>query len=327
MYLCKKMTVKELKNKWQQNAEFYREQEIGSGVHSFVKDVFLSSALFDLTETPKKINKFSTFTHDAEKKKEGRPDFVLYLSEDVAIPVEVKCYGKISEGVNQLLRYQLDYSKQFGILTDGYHWYFYRAAAYIKYTIDEIFEKPAEFIVFWNDYIKPENYYLEIFNSSGQQNLFPQKIDLNEDENRKIFFEDITRLISRFRIKLKNLGVLNSLTEKQEVETAYSYLIQFILYKVLVDTGYKKFISEYQKLIRIISKSIKDSDFYNVIVKDIRDISEYISQNIYQPFIEEQSTITQKLAQILKQDLTIDDIAPCNNNSKTCPNFKARFNN
>ena len=118
------MTLKELNHKWQQNAELYRGQEVGSGVHSFVKDVFLSSALFDLAETPKKTNKFGTFTHDAEKKKEGRPDFVLYLSEDVTIPVEVKRYTRINEGVTQLQLYQIDYSKQYGILTDGYEWRF-----------------------------------------------------------------------------------------------------------------------------------------------------------------------------------------------------------
>ena len=33
------MTTTELNNKWKANLEFYREQEVGSGVHSFVKDV------------------------------------------------------------------------------------------------------------------------------------------------------------------------------------------------------------------------------------------------------------------------------------------------
>ena len=309
------MTIAELYSKWNANSEFYREQEIGSGVHSFVKDFFLSTELTNLQETAKKTEKFGTFTHDSEKKKEGRPDFVLYLSEEVTIPVEVKCFEHITEGINQLRRYQLDYSKQFGILTDGFEWRFYRAATYTKYTFDQIREKSADFLTFWNDYIKPERYYLEIFNPSGQQNLFsenlfPEKMDLNEDENRKIFFEDTTKLINKFRVKLKTIGIFHQLTEKQEVETTYSYLIQFILYKVLVDAGYQKFTSEYQKLIRVIKKSIIDSDFYNVIVRDIRDISEYISQNIYKPFSEEQSVINQNLAKFLKQDLTIDDIAP-----------------
>ena len=304
------MTIAQIKHQWYANIEFYREQEIGSGVHSFVREIFLSEELLHLQETAKKSNKFSTFTHDSEQKKEGRPDFVLYLSEDVSIPVEVKCYGRITEGVNQLRRYQLDYSKLFGILTDGYEWRFYRSTTYRKFTINKILENPSDFLIYWNDYIKSEHYYLEIFNPAGQQNMFPEKMDLNEEENRKIFFEDTTRLIRKLRVKLKMLGILNLLTEKQEVETTYSYLIQFILYKVLVDAGYQKFIFEYQKLLRVIRKSIIDSDFYNVIVKDIREISEYVSQNIYKPFSEEQSDINQQLAKFLKQDLSIDDIAP-----------------
>jgi len=100
------------------------------------------------------------------------------------------------------------------------------------------------------------------------------------------------------------------LYKEKEIETSYAYLIQFILYKVLVDNGYKKFINEYQKLLRCIKKSIHDCDFYNMIVKDIREISEYISQKIYKPFAKEQEEINKKITENLKQDLTIDDISP-----------------
>ena len=191
------MTIKELKNKWQQNVEFYRQQEIGSGVHSFVKDVFISSALFDLEETPKKTNKFGTFTHDSEKKKEGRPDFVLYISKNVAIPVEVKCYGRIKEGVNQLLRYQLDYSKQLGIVTDGYEWRFY--------------------------------YYFGIFNPV-EASLFEEKIDLNNPENRKVFFEDTTKLIENFRIKMQTLGIWGEAKSVEENKSVADF-VSFHIYK------------------------------------------------------------------------------------------------
>ncbi|MDR3198254.1 MAG: SAM-dependent methyltransferase [Planctomycetaceae bacterium] len=96
----------------------------------------------------------------------------------------------------------------------------------------------------------------------------------------------------------------------REIETSYAYLIQFILYKVLVDNGYKKFTGEYQQLLRRIKKSIHDCDFYNMIVKDIRGISEYISQKIYRPFANELEEINKKITENLKHDLTIDDISP-----------------
>ena len=302
------MNIQDLKQKWQHNREGYKQHEIGSGVHDFVSKMFESSELFNLEKVAKNTGKTQIFTHDTVKKETGRPDFVLYVCKDVTIPVEAKCYGKIDEGINQILRYQLDYSKQYGILTDGNEWRFYRAGKYNRFYLPEILEKSAEFLVFWNDYIKPEHYYIEIFNPTEQQNLFEEKIDLNDAENRKIFFDDTTRLIANFRVKLKTTGTLN-LSEKQEVETAYSYLIQFILYKVLVDSGFQTFIAEYQKLLRKIKKAIFDSDFYDTIVKDIREISDYISKNIYKPFAEEQVSINQKLEKNLKKDLTIDDIS------------------
>jgi hypothetical protein len=304
--------IKALKNKWQQNAEYYRQQEVGSGVHSFVKDIFLAPELFDLVETPKRTNKFDTFTHDAEKKKEGRPDFVLYMSEDVAIPVEVKCYGRIIEGINQLRRYQLDYSKQYGILTDGYEWRFYRSATYRKFTIDEIFEKPTQFIIFWRDYIKSESYYLGIFNPA-EKSLFEEKLDLNDPENRKVFFEDTTKLIENFRTKMQTLGIWGEAKNVQEnknvIETTYTFLIQFILFKVIVDTGPKNYIEWYKNLFKIINKYLHEPEHYQSILINIKSIADFISSHIYKPFKEEQEAINNKIFTNFKSEYSIDDIS------------------
>ncbi|MDR2115284.1 MAG: Eco57I restriction-modification methylase domain-containing protein [Planctomycetaceae bacterium] len=302
-------SIEVLREKWNNNKECYKIKEIGSGVHDFIADIFASAELFHLLKTVVKTSPLNTFVHDTESGKEGRPDFVLYINENITIPVETKCFTHIEEGIMQLRKYQLDYSKQYGILTDGNEWRFYRATSYKKLTITEILDNPHDFRLFWQDYIKPENYYVEIFNPSKQQNLFEEKIDLNIPEHRAIFFDDTTRLLNNFRVKLKNYGMLD-LFKEQEIETSYAYLIQFILYKVLVDNGYKKFTDEYRQLLRRIKKSIHDSDFYNMIVKDIRGISEYISQKIYKPFAKKQEEINTKITENLKHDLTIDDISP-----------------
>jgi len=306
------MTIKELKNKWRQNTEFYQQQEVGSGVHSFVKDVFLSSNFFDLEEITKKTNKFATFVHEAEKKKEGQPDFVLFISEEVSIPVEVKRYGNINEGVKQLLRYQLDYSKQFGILTDGYEWRFYRSSTYRKFTIDDFFEKLSEFLLFWKDYVKSENYYLEIFNPA-EKSLFAEKLDLNDPENRKVFFEDITHLIENFKTKMQTLGIWGNAKNVEEnkiaVETAYTFLIQFILFKTIVDTGLKNYIQWYKKLHEIIKKYLLEHDNYQSILLHIKGIADFISSHIYKPFKEEQEAINNKIFTNFKNEYTIDDIS------------------
>jgi len=300
-------SINQLKTKWEENAEAYKTLEIGSGVHSFVSDVLESKEVFNLLKTPR-FQKLGTFTHDAVLGKEGRPDFILYIDNEVTIPVEVKCHTHINEGITQLQRYQIDYSKQYGILTDGFEWRFYRATTYRKFTIDEITNKPDEFRAFWNDYIKPEHYYLEIFNPSGQLSLFEEKIDLNYSENRKLFFDDTTKLITNFRLKL-NMSETYEMTEKQEVETAYSYLIQFILFKVIVDNGFKNFTDWYKKIFNLISNYLPDTQNYQSILSHIKTIADYVSTYIYKPFVLEQENINRKIFHHFKSNLNIDDIS------------------
>jgi hypothetical protein len=302
-------SISKLRDKWNKNKEDYKIKETGGGVHDFIADTLASDKLFNLSKTVVQTARLNTFVHDTESGSEGRPDFVLYINENISIPVEVKCFTHIKEGITQLQRYQLDYSKQYGILTDGNEWRFYRANSYKKLTITEIFDNPNDFLTFWQDYIKPENYYIELFSPSEQQNLLEDEIDLNIAEHRTIFFDDTTRLLNKFRVKLKQNNMLD-LFKEREIETSYAYLIQFILYKVLVDNGYKRFTGEYQQLLRRIKKSIRDCDFYNMIINDIRGISEYISQKIYKPFAKEQEEINKKITENLKHDLTIDDISP-----------------
>jgi methylase of polypeptide subunit release factors len=308
------LSIKELQIKFSQNQESYRNAEIGSGVHSFIKECLLSAELFNLKETATKTDKNLTFVHDTEAKQHGRPDFVLFISADIQIPVEAKTIGSIDSGQNQLFRYQLDYSKHYGILTDGREWRFYRSNGFIKKDISDIMNNPKDFSVFWNGYIKPQNYYIEIFTPSGQLDFFKDKIILNESQNRPLFFDDITKVISKFKSKMSAIGVWKNTDgksrEKVAVETSYAYLIQFILYKVLVDNDFSKFKAQYSRLFSKIKKSLLDSDFYSIIINEIKNISEYISQKLYKPFAKEQESINKKLIDNLKQNLTIDDIAP-----------------
>jgi hypothetical protein len=67
--------IKQLKNKWQTNTEAYKTSEIGSGVQSFVKDVFLSSELFNLTESAHRTPKLGTFLQDRISKKRRTTGF------------------------------------------------------------------------------------------------------------------------------------------------------------------------------------------------------------------------------------------------------------
>ena len=63
-------------------------------------------------------------------------------------------------------------------------------------------------------------------------------------------------------------------------------------------------------MLKKIKKALVDRDFYSIIINEIKNISEYISKYIYNPFAKEQESINQNLIKNLKEDLTIDEIAP-----------------
>lgn len=71
--------ISKLKEKWDANKEDYKLKEVGSGIHSFIKDALLSDELFNLKETVRNTKKNLTFVHDTEADKNGRPDFILYI--------------------------------------------------------------------------------------------------------------------------------------------------------------------------------------------------------------------------------------------------------
>ena len=74
--------------------------------------------------------------------------------------------------------------------------------------IDKIFEDPSDFKFFWESYITSINYYIELFNPSGQHELaFMETVNLDKPENREHFFRQITDIIEKFRAKLGALGV------------------------------------------------------------------------------------------------------------------------
>ena len=229
------MNINELRKKWNDNAEAYKTAEVGGGVQDFIKDILSHPELFGLKLTPKKTAATQTYVNDTEAGKHGRPDFVLYVNKDVTMPCEAKCYTRIEEGVKQLREYRSDYTKEYGILTDGFTWRFYRSNSYEIWTLDQMLDNPKLFRKFWENYLTPENYYTEIFQPSGQQVLFEEPISLNDTENQKIFFKETSQLIARFRTKIRIKD------NKTALETSYAYLIQFILYKSLVDNRFVRF--------------------------------------------------------------------------------------
>ena len=248
------MNINELKSKWNKNKNYYQTHEKGSGVQSFVKDCLENKKIFNLKEgAPSKAKSQlrKEFIHEKGTKERRTADFVIYISSEIEIPVEVECYGNIKAGESQLFQYQKDLDKKYGILTDGYYWRFYTNNIYRSLPLNEIFKDPALLLEFWEEYIKPELYYLSHFEKIGQLELFDNPIYV--EGNRMLFFEDITYLIDSFKRKLKLEGYFNGVGEiekgKKATEITYAYIIQFILYKTLVDNKFANFEKRYEKIV------------------------------------------------------------------------------
>jgi hypothetical protein len=308
------MQLSELETLWEAESEEYKHSEVGTGVQRFVWEMLKSTELFGLSQGLKSTpdhKRRSEFLLE-ERRKNGQADAVIFMDAEVVIPVEVEKYEKARAGEWQILGYRTAFEKKYGILTDGFEWRFYYGEIahelYIKFTLKQIFANPARFRTFWEEYVKPGNYYLAFFEAVGQQ-LFPFHDEAKSvDKNRYRFFDDVTEIIRKLKDKLLNAGYLKKLagdTDKDEkkrnkkaTEIAYSYLIQFILYKTLVDNGFPTYEHDFKKKADAVHKNLKRGS-YNEVLMILEDISDRISKNIYKPFHEEQEVILAEVKELV----------------------------
>ena len=202
------MTKKEIKLLWEAEQEEYRKHEIGSGVQDFVNKILMSDDIFKLKKgklSDNDENRKNEFLLE-QTKKQKRADIIIYVDNDIIIPVEVEKYNNIKAGREQIFNYQKAWNKKYGILTDGYTWIFYNNKIEIKnFTLNFILEKTELFLKFWEEYTQADNYYLQFFELSKETNKHEKTLDI--DNNRKDFFDDITKLIIGFAKKLNLKGV------------------------------------------------------------------------------------------------------------------------
>ena len=314
-------TIQDLKEIWNKDKEAFKSKELG-GLQTFVADVFNCNELFDLKqglESTKNEDRNNEFIKENRKNSRSADIVIFYKGNEIVIPVEVERYCNIENGVKQLADYQNDYQKAYGILTDGYEWRFYNNTIYKRFTIEDFFNSPSMIKTFWEDYLKEENYYLNFFEKTEQLKFDFIEETYRVEDNKELFFEDITNLIKRFKDKLGIVGYLQEKgapnSDKKATEIAYAYFIQFILYKNLVDNSYtyndnsyKDFKNEFDTRIANIYNCLKNKA-YQGITSQIYGISHFISDKLYKPFNKEQEFINQKLQEVLcKADVVLEEI-------------------
>ncbi len=310
------LSTQQLKSKWSKEKDSYLKKEVGSGVQKFVKDFLESPDFFDLKQglisVPLEKRK-NEFVEESLTKAARQADIIVYINPEIVVPIEVERYQNLEVGEKQLLQYQLDIEKKYGILTDGFTWRFYNNAFPLKeFNLDQIFSQPDLFLSFWQEYIKPENYYLSFFEKTGQLKLLAE--DLSAEARRQDFFRDITTLIRGFKNKLDIEGYFHDLEKKEKgkraTEITYAYIIQFILYKTLVDNDFDDFGKEFEEISKEIYENLKQKQ-YGKILGIIDGISNKISQNIYRPFKKEQQFIADTLLRLFHQPKNdLHDVSP-----------------
>jgi len=137
---------------------------------------------------------------------------------------------------------------------------------------------------------------------------------LKVEENRWLFFQDITKLIESFNHKLQIENYLQEedkrKKEKKAVELTYAYIIQFILYKTLVDNNFDDFAEEFSASVTAIHTKLKQ-ERYEKILGIIDNISNTISKNIYRPFDTEQQFIRKRLLELYHSiENSLSDVSP-----------------
>ncbi len=301
-------TIDEIKATWDIDKHTFENKELG-GLQAFVQDFMECKDLLGLKlgyeSTPNEKRKFE-FTK--EKNKDGsknRADFVIFIKgEEIVIPVEVEKHTNIQGGEYQIFKYQKDWQKAYGILTDGFHWRFYNNNLYKEFSLHAMLDDPSQLKTFWADYLKEDNYYLTFFEKTGQLSLFKKEESLKIDENRELFFRDITALIKQFKDKLGIVGYLEEQgtvdSDKKATEISYAYFIQFILYKSLVDNCYTQFQQEFEDRISNIHNCLKNKAYHGITAQ-IYGISKFISNELYKPFNKEQQFINEKLDTVLRK--------------------------
>ena len=186
--------LNELELLWNKEKDYYLKSEVGSGVMRFVYDVLQCPDIFNLSEglqsTPLSKRKKEYLLEKSNKA--GRADAVIFINQDMIIPVEVEKFQNIKTGEWQILKYRTALDKKTGILTDGYQWRFYyddiQDNKFYEFTIDQIFENTKRFLIFWEDYICPQTYYLSFFEEVGQQKMVFEEQAILVDLNREKIF-------------------------------------------------------------------------------------------------------------------------------------------
>ena len=221
-----------------ENQDKYRTKEIGDETHDLTKKVL--EQIFGLSPKSSLISETNLFgdvmydnfySYEGSKKQwdKARRDFKCKINWQIVV-VETERLDNIQAGMKQIWWYMKAENTNYGIVTDGYLWRFFKRGAddldiYETLTIEELCDE--KWSVFIQNYYNTYDFYVSRLSSVVAQPFDTQ-----------IFHTWLITTAERIVFDLRYIGLFTGDSKevaKEEIQTAYSLIIQILLIKIVQD--------------------------------------------------------------------------------------------
>lgn len=268
------MNEKQLINLFNKNKLDYQKKEIWSWVVNFVKKIFTDFLLLR-EESSYKITKKNTFTHESTKQtwSNSNTDFILNYKW-IKIVVEVERTWNIDLWIKQIENYMDKEDTPYAILTDWENWYFYNnwfknSEWKFWWWLHKLLH---DFISdswknFFNSFFETKKYYINFLNRDDIESYHFSEENLQKD--LKNFHKELIEVAEKLKADFEKSGIFDeNHNEKEIIQTVYSFIIQFLLIKIIQDKKKNLNLINKQEFVYLLDEE-KYNDLANNIFKQI----------------------------------------------------------
>jgi hypothetical protein len=285
----------ELLKKFEKNKWDYEKVELWTGTQGFVREIFEKSLGLKSKTTYESFHK-NFFIQETQKntKSEVRADFILNIN-GIKIVVEVEKRNNIKPWIEQIERYMREEWTPYGILTDSENWYFYSKGfetkkwdfwGWVYKNLSEILTEHGK--TFFQTFFNTKDYYINFFNKIDIESFHFTENTLQKDI--KNFHKELIQIAEKLKSDFEKSWVFWNVTDKELIQTTYSFIIQFLLIKIIQDK---------KKNLELISKdnfvSLLNNENYNGLANSIFSQIDWLGK-FYTSYQNQQKHLIEKIS-------------------------------
>lgn len=291
--------IQDLQRKFEKYKKDYSWNETWSGSQGFVKDVF-SKFLWLKERTQYKNYDRNTFIQETKivTGNNVRADFILNI-QGIKVVVEVEKRDNIKPGIEQIERYMREEGTPYGILTDSENWYFYSkgfdfsqwefwGGVYKK--LDELLHEQGK--TFIAQFFSTKDYYINFFNRIDIESFFFHEDTLQKD--LKNFHKELIQIAEKLKSDFEKSGVFWEISDKELIQTTYSFIIQFLLIKIIQDKKKNLELINKQNFVNLLQW-----ENYNGLANSIFEQIDWLGK-FYTSYQNEQKHLIEKISEHYK---------------------------